>query len=122
MENPLDRIAAVLSERDAAALVAAERVQGDAALHAYVSRPDAHRATTAGIHLFVNGRPVRDRLMRHALLQVYRDLLPRGRFPTAVLFLERPHLGRRRERAPGQVGGALRRSPGDPPDGDGDGE
>jgi DNA mismatch repair protein MutL len=55
-----------------------------------VSRPDAHRATTAGIHLFVNGRPVRDRLMRHALLQVYRDLLPRGRFPTAVLFLHIP--------------------------------
>jgi len=90
VEDPLDRIAAVLSERDAAALVAAERVQGDMVLRAYVSRPDAHRATTAGIHLFVNGRPVRDRLMRHALLQVYRDLLPRGRFPIAVLFLEIP--------------------------------
>jgi DNA mismatch repair protein MutL len=90
VENPLDRIAAVLSERDAAALVAAERDQGDTALRAYVSRPDVHRPTTAGIHLFVNGRPVRDRLMRHALLQVYRDLLPRGRFPTAVLFLTVP--------------------------------
>jgi DNA mismatch repair protein MutL len=90
VENPLDRIAAVLSERDAAALVAAERVQEDMVLHAYVSRPDEHRATTAGIHLFVNGRPVRDRLMRHALLQVYRDLLPRGRFPIAVLFLSIP--------------------------------
>lgn len=90
VENPLDRVAAVLSERDAAALVAAERVQGDIILHAYVSSPDVHRATTAGIHLFVNGRPVRDRLMRHALLQVYRDLLPRGRFPTALLFLGIP--------------------------------
>ncbi len=88
--NPLDRIAAVLSERDAAALVTAERDQAETALCAYVSRPDAHRATTAGIHLFVNGRPVRDRLMRHALLQVYRDVLPRGRFPTAVLFLRVP--------------------------------
>jgi DNA mismatch repair protein MutL len=38
--------------------------------------------------LFVNGRPVRDRLLRHALLQVYRDVLPRGRFPSAVLFLD----------------------------------
>ncbi len=90
VEDPLDRIAAVLSERDAAALVAASREQGETALHAYVSRPDAHRPTTAGIHLFVNGRPVRDRLMRHALLQVYRDLVPRGRFPTAVLFLSVP--------------------------------
>jgi DNA mismatch repair protein MutL len=30
---------------------------------------------------------VRDRLLRHALLEVYRDLLPRSRFPTALLFL-----------------------------------
>jgi DNA mismatch repair protein MutL len=88
VEDPLDRIAAVLSEQEAAALVGAERARGDMALRAFVSRPDAHRATAAGIHLFVNGRPVRDRLMRHALLQVYRDLLPRGRFPTAVLFLD----------------------------------
>jgi len=90
VEDPLDRIAAVLSERDAAALVAAERSRGDTVLRAFVSRPDVHRATTAGIHLFVNGRPVRDRLMRHALLEVYRDLLPRGRFPTALLFLSVP--------------------------------
>jgi len=93
VENPLDRIAAVLSEGDAAALVTAERDHGDTALCAYVSRPDAHRATAAGIHLFVNGRPVRDRLMRHALLQVYRDVLPRGRFPTALLFLSVPTAG-----------------------------
>ena len=35
----------------------------------------------------MNGRPVRDRLLRHALLEVHRDVLPRGRFPTALLFL-----------------------------------
>ena len=40
------------------------------------------------MHLFVNDRPVRDRLLRHALLEAYRDWLPRGRFPTALLFLE----------------------------------
>lgn len=86
----LDRIAAVLGEREAAALLHTRRTAGDMRLSAFVSRPDAHRATAAGIHLFVNGRPVRDRLLRHALLQVMRDLLPRGRFPTALLFLELP--------------------------------
>lgn len=86
----LDRIAAVLGEREAAALLHTRRTAGDMRLSAFVSRPDAHRATAAGIHLFVNGRPVRDRLLRHALLQVMRDLLPRGRFPTALLFLEVP--------------------------------
>lgn len=36
----------------------------------------------------MNGRPVRDRLLRHALIESYRDLLPRGRFPIGVLFAE----------------------------------
>ncbi len=85
--DPVERIAAVLGEEEAAALVAADHAAGDLALHGFVSRPEAHRATGAGIHLFVNGRPVRDRLLRHALLQGYRDVLPRGRFPSAVLFL-----------------------------------
>jgi DNA mismatch repair protein MutL len=85
--DPLDRIAAVLGEREAGGLVRGARDAGDLALEAFVSRPDQHRATGGGIHLFVNARPVRDRLLRHALLEVYRDLLPRGRFPTALLFL-----------------------------------
>jgi len=86
--DPLERIAAVLGEEEAAALVAAERRGDGLALRGFVSRPEAHRATAGGIHLFVNGRPVRDRLLRHALLHVYRDVLPRGRFPSALLFLD----------------------------------
>jgi DNA mismatch repair protein MutL len=88
VNDPIERIAAVLGEEDAAALVGAEQAAGGLALRAFVSRPEAHRATGNGIYLFVNGRPVRDRLLRHALLQVYRDVLPRGRFPSAVLFLQ----------------------------------
>jgi len=87
VDDPLERVAAVLGEREAAGLVRSARDAGDLALEAYVSRPDQHRATGSGVHLFVNERPVRDRLLRHALLEVYRDLLPRGRFPTALLFL-----------------------------------
>ena len=39
----------------------------------FVSRPDRHRPTSPGIHLFVNRRPVRDRVLQHAL----RRRLPR---------------------------------------------
>jgi len=86
----LDRVAAVLGEPEAAALLPAECQEGPAAVQGFVSRPDRHRPTMAGIHLFVNGRLVRDRLVRHALVEVYRDMLPRGRFPSAVLFLTLP--------------------------------
>jgi DNA mismatch repair protein MutL len=86
----LDRVAAVLGEPEAAAFVPVERWEGAAGVSGFVSRPDRHRASMAGIHLFVNQRPVRDRLVQHALVEVYRDVLPRGRFPSAVLFLDVP--------------------------------
>jgi len=89
-DDALDRTAAVLGESDAAAFVPVAHREGPYAVHGHVSRPDRHRATMAGIHLFVNQRPVRDRVLQHALVDVYRDVLPRGRFPTAVLFLEVP--------------------------------
>jgi len=88
--DPLERIAAVLSEDQAAALVPVECTAGAVHVHGFASRPDHHRGTASGIHLFVNGRPVRDRLLRHALLEVYRDVLPRGRFPTALLHVDLP--------------------------------
>jgi DNA mismatch repair protein MutL len=86
----LDRVAAVLGEPEAASFVPIEHSAGAAGLSGFVSRPDRHRASMAGIHLFVNRRPVRDRLIQHALVEVYRDVLPRGRFPSAVLFLDVP--------------------------------
>jgi DNA mismatch repair protein MutL len=86
--DPLARIAAVLGEEAAGSLLMTERDHGDLAIRAFVSRPDAHRSTGSGIYLFVNDRPVRDKTMRHALLQVMRDVLPRGRFPTALLFVD----------------------------------
>jgi len=89
-DDPLDRIAAVISEADAAAFTPVSRRVGELALEGFVSRPERHRSTTAGIYLYVNRRPVRDRVLQHALVEIYRDLLPRGRFPAAVLFLDIP--------------------------------
>jgi len=86
--DPRDRIAAVLSDEDAAALIEVCHETSACRVHAFVSSPERTRANAQGLYLFVNGRPVRDRLLRHALLESYRDLLPRGRFPIAVLYLE----------------------------------
>jgi len=88
--DPLDRVAAVLGEEEAAALVPGARHEGRLEVRLFASRPDRHRATSDGLYLYVNDRPVRDRLLRHAVLEVYRDLLPRGRFPSALLFLQLP--------------------------------
>lgn len=86
--DPRDRIATILSEEDAASLVEIDHPTPDCRIRAFLSTPEHTRPNSQALYLFVNGRPVRDRLLRHALIESYRDLLPRGRFPIGVLFVE----------------------------------
>ena len=88
--EPLERVAAVLSEEEASSFVSADREAGGVRLRGFVSSPERTRPNARAIRVFVNGRPVTDGVIRGALLQAYRDLLPRGRYPSAVLFLEVP--------------------------------
>ncbi|MFI4995516.1 MAG: DNA mismatch repair endonuclease MutL, partial [Hyphomicrobiales bacterium] len=57
-------------------------IQGFAGLPAYT------RASASTIHLFVNGRPVRDKLLAGAVRGAYADLLPAGRHPAIALYLD----------------------------------
>lgn len=88
--DPLARIASVLTERVARELVPVVWESAEGHIEAYLSGPEHTRSNANGLYLFANGRPVRDAVMRHALVDAYRDLLPRGRFPTGVLLLTVP--------------------------------
>jgi DNA mismatch repair protein MutL len=57
------------------------RVQGFAGL------PTLSRANTLGQYLFVNGRPVRDKVLVGAVRGAYADYLPRDRHPLLALFV-----------------------------------
>lgn len=59
-------------------------------LAGYAGLPTLHKPTARGQYLFVNGRPVRDKLVVSALRGAYGDVLPSGRHPMAVLFLSVP--------------------------------
>ena len=67
-----------------------ERRAGDLYLTGFAAPPQQNRSLADGIHTYVNRRFVRDRLIQHAVLEGYRQLLPRQRYPLAVLFLELP--------------------------------
>ena len=54
----------------------------------YVSSLSLTRPTRAQINLFINRRCVEDRSLTHAVVQAYHTLLPVGRFPLAVLFIQ----------------------------------
>ena len=50
--------------------------------------PAIARGTNKSQFIFINGRPVRDRTIQHAIAEAYRGLIEPGRFPTIVLMLE----------------------------------
>jgi len=60
---------------------------GTLRLTGFVSRPQFQKSNRNSIHLFVNGRVIRDRLLLHALNSAYYNLVPSGVYPFALLFL-----------------------------------
>ena len=59
-------------------------------LEGFAGLPTLNRANQMMQFLFVNGRPVRDKLLGGAVRGAYGDLVPRGRFPMLALFLDVP--------------------------------
>ncbi|WP_375461760.1 DNA mismatch repair endonuclease MutL [uncultured Enterovirga sp.] len=69
-----------------AVLVAAERE--DMRLHGHAGLPTFHRGAATQIHLVVNGRPVRDRLLLSAVRGAYADVMAGDRHPVLALRLD----------------------------------
>lgn len=65
-------------------------VQEDLKLTGFVSLPTYHRATGREQYLFVNQRPIKDKLLTAALKAAYYDLMPKDRHSVVVLSLEMP--------------------------------
>jgi DNA mismatch repair protein MutL len=64
--------------------------RGELDLGGVVSLPTFTRGAADQQYLFVNGRPVKDRLLVGALRAAYQDLIARDRSPIVALFLELP--------------------------------
>jgi DNA mismatch repair protein MutL len=82
-----ERIARFHGRTLSAALLPVAARDESVALEGFVARPDAARPTAAGQHLFLNGRPIRDRSLQHAIRHGFEGLITRDRFPVAFLFL-----------------------------------
>lgn len=64
--------------------------RGSVLLEGFAGLPTLHRPNGLQLHLVVNGRPVRDRLLAGTVRAAYGDLLPQGRYPMLALFLSLP--------------------------------
>jgi DNA mismatch repair protein MutL len=83
----LSRIAAVVGDDFAANAVAIDATREGVRLTGHAGLPTYHRATAQAQYLFVNGRPVKDRLLVGALRGAYADVLAHDRHAVAALFV-----------------------------------
>jgi DNA mismatch repair protein MutL len=82
------RLATVLGRDFAANAVWVDATRDGVRLWGWAGLPTYSRGAAVAQHLFVNGRPVRDKLLIGALKAAYHDLLPRDRHPAAALFID----------------------------------
>jgi len=84
------RVAALLAHELDRHGVGIDCVRDGVRLTGVISLPTFNRGVADQQYLFVNSRPVKDRLLVGALRAAYRDLIARDRHPIAALFLEIP--------------------------------
>ena len=86
----LARLSAILGKDFADNAVRVDAMRDGIRLTGHIGVPTLHRGTARHQYLFVNGRPVKDRLMTGAVRGAYRDFLARDRHPLVALFLDIP--------------------------------
>jgi DNA mismatch repair protein MutL len=83
----LARLADVLGAEFRANAVAVHGGRDGFAIEGFAALPTLSRANALGQYLFVNGRPVRDKLLIGVVRGAYADYLPRDRHPLVALFV-----------------------------------
>ena len=89
-EGARQRLSALVGRTFADEAIAIDSRRDEMHLTGLAGLPTMNRQTASHIYLFVNDRPVRDRQLLGAVRAGYQDMLPRGRHPVLVLFLNMP--------------------------------
>ncbi|HYB09880.1 MAG TPA: DNA mismatch repair endonuclease MutL [Alphaproteobacteria bacterium] len=82
------RLGAIMGREFADNALKIEALREGIRLSGHAAVPTLNRATAQHQYLFVNGRPVRDKLLAGAVRGAYQDFLARDRHPMLALFLE----------------------------------
>jgi DNA mismatch repair protein MutL len=86
----LARLADILGHEFRANAVEVQAERDGVSVEGYAALPTLTKANALGQYLFVNGRPVRDKLMLGVVRAAYADYLPRDRHPMVALFVTLP--------------------------------
>ena len=83
-----ERVSALVGPAVADRMCRAQGGESGVSVEAYLAAPELAQTTTRGLHFYVGKRWVRDRGLVHNVLLGYGELVPRGRYPNAVVFIE----------------------------------
>jgi DNA mismatch repair protein MutL len=86
----LRRLAAIMGKDFSENALAIDAARDGVRVTGFAGLPTYNRGLPDKQYLFVNGRPVRDKLIVGAVRGAYADFLARGRHPAVALFLEIP--------------------------------
>ena len=86
-DGVLERLAQVLGRDFRANALSVDALREGHALTGFAGLPTWHRGDSNALHLFVNGRAVKDRLLLGAVRAAYTDYLPSGRSPVVALYV-----------------------------------
>jgi len=88
----LERVISVMGEdvRGQMLPVDAKSSSSQMRIHGFISNPTLRRASSVDQYLFVNGRPVKDKVLVAALRAAYMDVMHAREFPLCALYLELP--------------------------------
>ena len=88
--NPVDRVIHVLGSELKEGIIDVQHDDGYLQLEGWLSSPSITRKTSRSMHIYINGRTARDRVVQHALFEGYAGRLVKGQFPMVVLYIQVP--------------------------------
>ncbi len=86
-DQRLNRLSKIIGKDFAENALPIERSAHDVTIKGYTSVPTFNRGTSSHQYVFVNNRPVKDKLILGAIKGAYQDFLARNRYPVIVLFI-----------------------------------
>lgn len=88
------RVAAILKQRRSGSLLQIDwqqqRAEGEITVHGWLLSPDETSGPSARLRFFVLGRPVRDRMISHAVSEGAHGFYMKGRRPAGVVMVSTP--------------------------------
>lgn len=88
VDNPRRRVVEILGKELADELLTVDFEGGGCTIWGLAGTPSIAGPTSKRQRIYVNGRPVQDRAIQHALREAYRGLIEPSRHPIVILFIE----------------------------------